>query len=453
MDKYLVTGLWILGAYLIGSIPFGFIIGRLRGVDVRTVGSKNIGATNVFRTVGKKWGLLAFLCDFLKGFLPTLAAKCCVPAIGWLPVAVGLAAVVGHTLTVFMKFKGGKGVATAFGMLVALVPGLVGIAFAVFVALFALTNYISLGSCGAAAFIAVAVWFTPAVAAAKAIITLIGVFVIVKHRSNIVRLIAGNENKIYFFRRPPKVYGVIPSRFGSSRFPGKPLAELAGKPLVAWVVEAAKKAASLDEVMVATDDERIVEAVVKHGGRAVMTPSELPSGTDRIAAAAGDFADDDILVNIQGDEPLIDPGLIDRLVEKLRSDRRWSMATAVTPIRTAEDLSAKTVVKVVLDRDDGALYFSRAPIPCDRDREANLESGLYVRHLGIYAYRGGFLRRYVRESPCALENTERLEQLRALWMGERIAVVRTDDEGVGVDTPEDAKRVEKLLIERMRGEA
>ena len=120
MDKYLVTGLWILGAYLVGSIPFGFIIGRLRGVDVRMVGSKNIGATNVFRTVGKKWGLLAFLCDFLKGFLPTLAAKCCVPAIGWLPVAVGLACVIGHTLTVFMKFKGGKGVATAFGMLVAL---------------------------------------------------------------------------------------------------------------------------------------------------------------------------------------------------------------------------------------------------------------------------------------------------------------------------------------------
>ena len=245
-----------------------------------------------------------------------------------------------------------------------------------------------------------------------------------------------------------KTYGIIPSRFGSSRFPGKPLAMLAGKPLVAWVVEAVKKARSLDEVIVATDDERIVAAVEKNGGRAVMTPSELPSGTDRIACAAGDFADDDILVNIQGDEPLIDPALIDELVAKLKTDPRWSMATAVTPIKSAADLAAKTVVKVVLDRDDGALYFSRSPIPCDRDHDADLASGLYVRHLGIYAYRGEFLRRYIAEPPCDLEKTEKLEQLRALWMGAKIAVVRTDDEGVGVDTPEDAVRVERILIER-----
>ena len=245
-----------------------------------------------------------------------------------------------------------------------------------------------------------------------------------------------------------KTYGIIPSRFGSSRFPGKPLAVLAGKPLVAWVVEAVKKAKSLDDVLVATDDERIVAAVEQYGGRAVMTPSELPSGTDRIACAAGDFADDDILVNVQGDEPLIDPSLIDSLVAKLKDDPRWSMATAVTPIRTAQDLAAKTVVKVVLDRDDGALYFSRAPIPCDRDNEPDLASGLYVRHLGIYAYRGAFLRRYIAEAPCDLEKTEKLEQLRALWMGAKIAVVRTEDEGVGVDTPEDAKRVERILLER-----
>jgi 3-deoxy-manno-octulosonate cytidylyltransferase (CMP-KDO synthetase) len=245
-----------------------------------------------------------------------------------------------------------------------------------------------------------------------------------------------------------KTYGIIPSRFGSSRFPGKPLAVLAGKPLVAWVVEAVKKAKSLDDVLVATDDERIVAAVEQHGGRAVMTPSELPSGTDRIACAAGDFADDDILVNIQGDEPLIDPALIDALVAKLRDDPRWSMATAVTPIKSAADLAARTVVKVVLDRDDGALYFSRSPIPCDRDHEADLDSGLYVRHLGIYAYRGAFLRRYISEPPCGLEKTEKLEQLRALWMGAKIAVVRTDDEGVGVDTPEDAVRVERILLER-----
>ena len=265
-----------------------------------------------------------------------------------------------------------------------------------------------------------------------------------------------------------KTYGIIPSRFGSSRFPGKPLAVLAGKPLVAWVVEAVKKAKGLDEVLVATDDARIVAAVEAHGGRAVMTPSELPSGTDRIACAARnflgrDFDDDDILVNVQGDEPLIDPALVERLAAKLRDDPRWSMATAVTPIRNAADFAAKSVVKVVLDRDDGALYFSRAPIPCDRDHTPDFPPAnpnnpntqtpkhlsLYVRHLGIYAYRGAFLKKYIAEPPCPLEQTEKLEQLRALWMGAKIAVVRTEDEGVGVDTPEDAVRVGKILEARV----
>ncbi len=245
-----------------------------------------------------------------------------------------------------------------------------------------------------------------------------------------------------------KIVGIIPSRYGSSRFPGKPLAMLAGKPLVAWVVDAVKKAKTLDDVIVATDDERIVAAVEQHGGKAVMTPSELPSGTDRIACAAGDFADDDILVNIQGDEPLIDPNIIDRLVSRMKEGDMWDMATAVTPIRSTEDLAAKSVVKVVLDRNDGALYFSRCPIPCDRDSEPDISSGLYVRHLGIYAYRGGFLKEYISEQPCALECTEKLEQLRALWMGGKIAVIRTEDEGIGVDTPEDATRVEALLLKR-----
>ena len=250
-----------------------------------------------------------------------------------------------------------------------------------------------------------------------------------------------------------KTYAIIPSRFGSSRFPGKPLAVLAGKPLVAWVVEAVKKARGFDEVLVATDDERIVKAVEEHGGKAVMTPSELPSGTDRVACAARnflgrDFDDDDILVNVQGDEPLIDPALVEQLAQKLKDDPRWSMATAVTPIRSAEDFAAKSVVKVVTDRDGGALYFSRAPIPCDRDNVPEIHNPLYVRHLGIYAYRGEFLKRYIKEPPCDLEKTEKLEQLRALWMGAKIAVVRTQDEGVGVDTPEDAVRVGTILEER-----
>ena len=245
-----------------------------------------------------------------------------------------------------------------------------------------------------------------------------------------------------------KTLGIIPSRYGSSRFPGKPLHLLCGKPLVAWVVEAVKKAKTLDDVIVATDDDRIVAAVEAHGGRAVMTPSELPSGTDRIACAAGDFADDDILVNIQGDEPLISPDLIDALVGRMKEGTKWDMATAVTPIKSLNDLNAKTVVKVVLDRDDGALYFSRAPIPCDRDHEPDIASGLWVRHLGIYAYRGAFLKKYISEPPCDLEKTEKLEQLRALWMGAKIAVIRTTDEGVGVDTPEDAIRIEAILRAR-----
>ena len=199
--------LYLVGAYLIGAIPFGFLIGKMRGVDVRTVGSKNIGATNVFRTVGKKWGLLAFACDFLKGLVPTLLAKACAADVAWLPLAVGVMCVVGHMLTPYMKFKGGKGVATAFGMLVALVPALVGVAFALFAVVFALSNYISLGSCTAALFLMVAVWF-PILGTAGwrdlpqcILVTLIAAFVIFKHRANIVRLMSGTENKIYLFKK------------------------------------------------------------------------------------------------------------------------------------------------------------------------------------------------------------------------------------------------------------
>ncbi|MBQ2629733.1 MAG: glycerol-3-phosphate 1-O-acyltransferase PlsY [Kiritimatiellae bacterium] len=188
--------LWIVGAYLVGSVPFGYLIGRMRGVDVRTVGSKNIGATNVYRTVGKGWGLLAFLCDFLKGLLPTLAA------LRWsgdanLPVLVGLACVVGHTLTVFMRFRGGKGVATAFGMMIALAPLPTLAAFGVFVVTVWLSHYISLGSMLAAVTLGSVVWLVPASPLLRGVATAIAVFVVVKHRSNIVRLAKGCENKIY----------------------------------------------------------------------------------------------------------------------------------------------------------------------------------------------------------------------------------------------------------------
>lgn len=206
MSEYINPAVWIAAAYLVGGIPFGFIIGKMRGVDVRTVGSKNIGATNVFRTVGKKWGLIAFVCDVLKGLLPVILAKNFASE-SYLPLAVGVTSVVGHMLTPYMKFKGGKGVATAFGMLIGLVPQLVGVAFLLFAIVFALSNYISLGSCSAAAFLAVAVWFpilgNEGVANLPQciLVTFIALFVIWKHRANIARLLSGTENKIYLFKR------------------------------------------------------------------------------------------------------------------------------------------------------------------------------------------------------------------------------------------------------------
>ena len=243
-----------------------------------------------------------------------------------------------------------------------------------------------------------------------------------------------------------RVIGVIPSRWGSTRFPGKSLFPLCGKPLVQWVVEAVQRATSLDEVLVATDDVRIADAVSSFV-KVVMTRADHPSGTDRVAEAAR-AEDDDIVINIQGDEPLIDPGLIDALAARMRNDPGWAMATAACPIRSARDLEARTVVKVVLAQDGGALYFSRLPIPCRRDGDPDLATGLYLRHLGIYAYRGAFLKRLVKEPPCALERTESLEQLRALYLGGRIAVIRAEDQGVGVDTPADAAAVEEFLKKR-----
>ena len=200
---------WLLGAYLIGGIPFGFLIGKLRGIDVRTVGSKNIGATNVFRTVGKKWGLLAFFCDVMKGLVPTLVAKMLyAETMPEMPILVGISCVVGHMLTPDMKFKGGKGVATAFGALIALMPATVGIAFAIFALTFACSNYISLGSCVAATSLAVMVWIPFLDHAGYKdlplciLVTLIAAFIVWKHRSNIGRLVRGEENKIYLFKKP-----------------------------------------------------------------------------------------------------------------------------------------------------------------------------------------------------------------------------------------------------------
>ena len=202
MEEKVIWILWAVGAYLVGSIPFGFLVGKMRGKDIRTLGSKNIGATNVYRTVGKPWGILAFACDFLKGFLPTFAAQKFGNA-NWLPLVVGILTVAGHMWTCFMKFKGGKGIATGFGMLVALIPWLVLTAFGLFVVTVWISHYISLGSILAAAFLLVAVWF-PILGSPGwkdlplcILVAFVAAFAIWKHRSNIQRLAKGCENKIY----------------------------------------------------------------------------------------------------------------------------------------------------------------------------------------------------------------------------------------------------------------
>lgn len=242
------------------------------------------------------------------------------------------------------------------------------------------------------------------------------------------------------------VIGVIPSRWGSTRFPGKPLTPILGRPLVLWVIDAVKRAKRLDRVLVATDDERIRDAI-GDACEVVMTASDLPSGTDRVAVAAN-ANPEDIVINIQGDEPLMDPALIDALAERMIRTGE-EMATAACPIQSIENLISKMVVKVILRADDSAIYFSRLPIPCRRDGDPDLSSGLYWRHLGIYAYRGDFLAKLIKTPPCVLESTESLEQLRALWLGGRIGVIRCQDEGVGVDTPADVEVVEKLLLKRL----
>ena len=245
-----------------------------------------------------------------------------------------------------------------------------------------------------------------------------------------------------------KVVGVIPSRWGSTRFPGKSLALIAGKPLVVRVLERVRLAKRLDEVWVATDDERIRSAVEAAGGKAVMTKPDHPSGTDRIAEAVAG-TDAEVVLNIQGDEPLIDPGLIDAVAESLEGDGAWDMATAATPIGSAEELWSPDVVKVVTDGAGGALYFSRSPIPHVRGAAAGSDpvEGAHWRHVGLYGYRRAFLEKMVRTPVCELERLEKLEQLRALWLGGRIRVLFCEESGVGVDRPEDVARVEALLAE------
>jgi 3-deoxy-manno-octulosonate cytidylyltransferase (CMP-KDO synthetase) len=252
---------------------------------------------------------------------------------------------------------------------------------------------------------------------------------------------------------------VIPARRASSRLPNKPLADIGGAPMVVRVAEQAKKSGA-DRVIVATDDDEIRHAVERHDVEAMLTRTDHPSGTDRIAEVAESLRApaDQILINVQGDEPLIEPELITQVAQTLHQSTKACVATAATPIHEASMAKSIHVVKVVCNAHGHALYFSRAPIPFDRDGWQDL-SGVgmtqsagtapLLRHIGIYGFRAFALQEFVRWPACALEGTEQLEQLRWLWHGQTIAVHITDNSPhAGVDTPEDLQRVRALWATR-----
>ncbi len=250
-----------------------------------------------------------------------------------------------------------------------------------------------------------------------------------------------------------RIAAIIPARLASTRLPGKPLADIHGQPMIRRVWERVRLARRIERVLVATDDETIAGVVREAGGEALMTSSAHRSGTDRLAEAAAQI-DADVIVNVQGDEPLIEPALLDALAAAMLADRDIAMGTLAVPLRDVDDMLSATVVKVVVDARGDALYFSRSPLPCVRVQpwgaraaaQAAVERGLTRRHLGVYAYRRETLLAFASWPETELEAAEGLEQLRALHHGVRIRVVDVEgDGGVAVDTPEDLERVRRLL--------
>ena len=239
---------------------------------------------------------------------------------------------------------------------------------------------------------------------------------------------------------------IIPARYESTRLPGKPLLDIAGKPMIQRVYERAMDAGAAS-VTVATDNLRVEQVVRDFGGNACLTNDRHVSGTDRLAEAAQiiGLSDDDLVVNLQGDEPMMPSSLISHVAETLKNDKLAVVATACVQINDRAQFSDPNIVKVVTDRVGHALYFSRSAIPFLRDVDSELEHRVF-RHIGLYAYRCGFLAEFTQLAPCSLENVEALEQLRVLWYGGKIAVMETsEDPGHGVDTPDDLQRVRDLL--------
>jgi 3-deoxy-manno-octulosonate cytidylyltransferase (CMP-KDO synthetase) len=234
---------------------------------------------------------------------------------------------------------------------------------------------------------------------------------------------------------------VIPARHASTRLPGKPLLKQTGKYLIQHVYERAKLCRRAADVLVATDDPRIVAAVDGFGGKVVLTRKDHPSGTDRVAEVAR-RVDGDVIVNLQGDEPLIDPAALDLLIGLLERDPAAEMATLATPLHSDEQYRNPNCVKVVVDDQGRAMYFSRSPIPFVREGQPDFTArpARFLQHVGLYAYRRSFLLRYASTPPCALEQAEKLEQLRALALGVSIKVGRIEQPTLGVDTYDDYQR-------------
>jgi 3-deoxy-manno-octulosonate cytidylyltransferase (CMP-KDO synthetase) len=240
---------------------------------------------------------------------------------------------------------------------------------------------------------------------------------------------------------------VIPARYASQRLPAKPLADILGKSMIQHVYERAHRATSVERVLVATDDERIVAAVEAFGGEAIMTPAVLQSGSDRVAYVARELSDVDLIVNVQGDEPLLAPEMIDEAVKVLIGDPEPVVSTLAQKIEVSEELFNPNVVKVVLDTDGNCLYFSRSPIPFGRDRDQTdwLSRHIYFKHVGLYVFRREFLTRFTSLQQSPLELMEKLEQLRILEHGYKIKAAVTRYDSIPVDTPADLEKVRALL--------